>query len=205
MEHVQESGEAKGLLEVLGVVGVLRFGDAFGVPGHVNDFDARAKHANLGGKLRTAKAWHDDVRVENFDFTRVGLCEFEGVERGVRFENGVAGLPENLRDSMAERGLAIGEKNCGMRGGFGVLRSGLMSFAVARGIVHRKENFKARALARRRVNLNMSMRLADDAVHGGKAEASALALRLRGEKRLENLGARFFVHTGAIVKVKLVR
>lgn len=62
------------------------------------------------------------------------------------------------------------------------------------GLRDREENPETRASAQLGVQLNLPAKLANNAVHGGKTEASALANRLGDEKRLEDVIARGFVH-----------
>ena len=57
-----------------------------------------------------------------------------------------------------------------------------------------KENPEARAGTQLRVQLNLSTKLTDNAVHGGKTEAGALADGLGGEEGLEGVITRGFVH-----------
>ena len=145
-EEVEESGEAEGLLEVLGAVGNLRLGDAFGVARHVNDFDVGTKSADFGSEVRTAKAGHNDIGQENVNFAGVRAGDVESVGRAGSFQNGVAALLKDFADGVAKGGFVIHEKDYGLRCDFGMLGGCRTGLNNSRRKICRKENFEASAL-----------------------------------------------------------
>jgi len=170
----------------------------FGVAGKIENLGAGTRGEELLHEFVAAQAGHDDVGDNEVDGVRVAGGKGESSIAIAGFEDVIAAGLESFANELADGILVLDEEDgFGPAGGGEGKRSGAVGFrrAIDTGEIN-GEDGTAAELA---LDEDVTAALLDDAVNGGKAEASAFAFFFRGEEGLEDAGLGFAVHALAVV------